>query len=259
VALLRSYPKCQMSLGSRKLLAGQIAISYSITVPDYTAAESLQASITAVPPTALVVQLKAAGLDDVSGVLVVVSDDICLCPVVPATAEPLAKTVPTPVVSSPPDEGAAPLGSPNEEVVSLEDDEEVMSLQDYEVAEQTPAPEPESAPDQDMQEDLSLRLVVSFWEVSWKCSILAPITAVTAAAIEQALAGARYQGCINGISVSRVFRRRRATQLPFQKAESTGLPRSNCILCSDTRCSVVGLAFFVRVFGTIRISRCEIG
>ena len=86
------------AVGSRKLLAAQIAISDSITVPDFTAAESLQASITAVPPTALVVQLKAAGLDDVSGVLVVVSDDIFLCPVVPATAEPLAKTVPTPVV-----------------------------------------------------------------------------------------------------------------------------------------------------------------
>ena len=116
----------------RSLLATRIEISYSIAVPGVTAAVSLQSSIKALPPTDLVVRLKAVGLSEVSGVVVAVSDTIVSS--LPAGDEPLAKTTPAfvytvedaPVANSPdnsavadPDltvaDELAPAPSPSEE------------------------------------------------------------------------------------------------------------------------------------------------
>jgi len=58
------------------LAAAQVAVSYSIAVPDLAAAKSLQASIRAAPPTNLVELLKAEGLSEVSAAIVAVSDII---------------------------------------------------------------------------------------------------------------------------------------------------------------------------------------
>jgi len=130
--------------GRRKLLVAQIAISYSITVPDVAAAESLQASIIAVPPADLIVHLKAVGLDEVSAVLIVVSDDILLCPVepvpapaeVPAPLEPATEVYEVAEQTLVPAPAPAPAPAPEPEVAT-----EV-----YEVAEQTPVPAPAPAP-----------------------------------------------------------------------------------------------------------------
>jgi hypothetical protein len=95
--------------------------------------------------------------------------------------------------------------------------------------------------------------VVSFSEVSWKCSILAPSTAVTATAIEHALAGARYKARIKGVLTGHACPTPPWYAAAVQEAESTG---SNCISIFCVRvpgCSVVPLAFILNLGCRFRI------
>ena len=117
---------------ARRLLATtHVAIGYEITVPDVDTAVNLRASIKAVPPPDLVVQLKAVGLTKVQSAVNVVSEtvnvvsetvtDVQLTAVAPSPAplmsEPVTEDVEVLVASSP---SLAPLLGPTK---STEPDE----------------------------------------------------------------------------------------------------------------------------------------
>jgi hypothetical protein len=85
----------------RRILSSNVAISYTITVPDIPAAETLLATIKAVPPTDLVVRLKAEGLKEVSNVVVKVSDTI-------AYTEPITEPAPAEAPAPAPQPEVAP-------------------------------------------------------------------------------------------------------------------------------------------------------